>query len=108
MNFDPVEQELLALLPGQFSIAMVSVIKSNQVPGSATGIMDLIAEDQGITWVNDEEQKKAISQQRAWVLLWYPTTTGVNLSVAAASLQACIDAATAFGSTSANDPLGTP
>lgn len=92
MNFDQFEQFLLTLLPGQFSITSVDLVSSSSANEGILGTLDLTAAEQGISWVSDIEELKAIRQQRAWILLWYPYQSRNSVGVAASSLQACVDA----------------
>lgn len=48
-------------------------------------------------WVSDEERDKAIAQDSFWTLQWYPLTPIGFCCVAAATLSACLEAATGDG-----------
>lgn len=108
MDCDLVEQMLLSLLPGQFSLSFVNLLDSALGNANLQSAADSQRADQDYTWVSAIEQQLALHRQRAWIVFWQPEHINASLGIAASSLQACVDAIGRSSLHPANHPSTPP
>lgn len=89
---EALERDLLGLLRGEWS----SLTLGMNEPNAANYMtVEQAADDEvmfGLTdWISEEEKAKAIANNRAWTLQWYPETPVVFHRIAASSLSAIVD-----------------
>ena len=87
-----IETRLKAILHGEFSSLTISFNDhASNCCDVATAIDDELYDH--ADWVSQEEKERALAENSAWMIIWWPHGRTSHCGVVASTLAACIDAA---------------